>query len=484
MNIILINAPWINNDVEYGVKSGARWAMVRKKDRTMPFYAFPFYLAYAASYLQSKGFNVMLRDSIAIGETKEQALDFINKAKADFVLIETSTPSIFYDFDFCDSIKKMLPEITVALCGPHVTALPEEGFKKSKADYILTGEYEKALLDLVKSIEEKKDFSSIKGIAYNSGGKIIVNERAELFKNLDDLPFPIRNKDIIHKYNEPSCRNYPNLPVMTSRGCPFKCIFCLESKVFYGKPQFRFRSMENVMQEIELLINDYQVKEIFFDDTYFPLNRAKELAESILKKGFSVCWSCWIDRGASKDLLQLMKKAGCSGVKFGVESFSPDILKNAHKSVEFQQVNQLVKNCKKLGLFTHASYMFGLPGETKGSMDLTIKKAFELKTTTSQFSIATPLPGTDFYNIVKENGWLITDDWSKYEGAGTAVVAYPGVTAFDIEEGIKRVRKKKIISLISNPLALFAFLLKLLKMKGFTGLLKEIFSKMGFLFRK
>ena len=107
-----------------------------------------------------------------------------------------------------------------------------------------------------------------------------------------------------------------------------------------------------------------------------------------------------------------------------------------------------------------------------------------MKTTTSQFSIATPLPGIEFYDIVKEKGWLITDDWSKFEGAGTAVVAYPGLSAEDIEEGIKRVRKKKILSLMKNPLALMAFLLKLLKMKGFKGLLKEIFSKMGFLFKK
>ena len=484
MNIVLINAPWINNDIEYGVKSGARWAMVRKKDRTMPFYAFPFFLTYAASYLQSKGLSAVMRDSIALEETKEQALDFIRENKADFVLIETSTPSIAYDRDFCASVKKINPKIIVAFCGPHVTALPAEELEKSSADFVLIGEYEKALLQLIQNLIQGKEVSSINGIAYRDGDNITVNKRAELFENLDEMPFPLRDKAIIHKYNEPSCRNYPNLPVMTSRGCPFQCIFCLESKVFYGKPHFRFRSMDNVMKEIDVLIKDYQVKEIFFDDTYFPLQRARDLAEAILGQGFSVKWSCWIDRNAEYELLELMKKAGCTGVKFGVESFNPEILKKAHKNVTFENVLRLVKYCKKLGLFTHASYMFGLPGETKDSIDVTIQKAFELKTTTSQFSIATPLPGTDFYNIVKENGWLITDDWSKFEGAGTAVVAYPGLSAQDIEDSIKKVRKKKIISLIKNPPALTAFVIKLFKMKGFMGLLKELFSKAGFLFKK
>lgn len=484
MNIVLINTPWINNDIEYGVKSGARWAMVRKKDRTMPFYAFPFFLAYAASYLQKSGFPAVLRDSIALEETKEQALTFIKDQKADFVLIETSTPSIYYDYSFCDAVKDIYSDTKVALCGPHVTALPKEGLEKSRADYVLTGEYEKALLKIVHGLSSGEDVSETKGIAFRKGSEIILNERMDLFENLDDLPFPVRDKDIIHKYNEPSCRNYPNLPMMTSRGCPFQCTFCLESKVFYGKPHFRFRSMENVMEEVNILINDYHVKEIFFDDTYFPLSRARELAEAILSHDFQIKWSCWIDRSAEYELLSLMQKAGCTGVKFGVESFSPDILKNAHKKVEYDYVKRLVEYCKKLGLFTHASYMFGLPGETKESIDFSIQKAFELKTTTNQFSIATPLPGTEFYETVKEKGWLITDDWSKFEGAGTSVVAYPGLSAKDIEDSIKRVRKKKIFSLMKNPVALSAFLLKLMKMKGFKGLMKEIFSKMGFLFKK
>ncbi|MBN1521044.1 MAG: cobalamin-dependent protein, partial [Candidatus Aureabacteria bacterium] len=196
MKIVLINAPWINNKVEYGIKSGARWAMVRKKDRTMPFYAFPFYLSYAASYLQSHGFSAYLRDSIAIEETKEEALHFIKESQADFVLIETSTPSIFHDFDFCDSIKNMNPEVKVALCGPHVTALPKEALEKSRADFVLIGEYEASLLNLTGHIRDKKDPTTLKGIACRKDDEIIVNERMDLIENLDTLPFPFRDKSI------------------------------------------------------------------------------------------------------------------------------------------------------------------------------------------------------------------------------------------------------------------------------------------------
>ena len=199
MNIVLINAPWINNEIEYGVKSGARWAMVRKKDRTMPFYAFPFYLAYAASYLSSKGFNAYLRDSIALEETKEEALSFVKSCNADLVIIETSTPSISYDIEFCDEVKKLNPNIIVALTGPHATALPEEVLENSLCNYVLIGEYDSSLLELAIKIRDKKDTLSIKGLAYRTGSKTVVNERCELIKDLDALPFPIRDKAIIHK---------------------------------------------------------------------------------------------------------------------------------------------------------------------------------------------------------------------------------------------------------------------------------------------
>ncbi|WP_225769752.1 B12-binding domain-containing radical SAM protein [Inquilinus sp. Marseille-Q2685] len=385
MSVLLLNQPWIESEDEYGLRAGVRWAQIRKRDRSMPFYSFPYALACATSYLNANDVKAVLRDSIALGERKEQTLRHIADRDYDVVVLETSTASVEYDLGFCDAIKELRPEVTVCLSGQHATAMPEDVLRSSRADFVLIGEYEKTLLDLCRRLNAgQAPETQMKGLAYLREGQFINGGRREAL-DLGDLPPPYRDPLTVQKYSEPSARFFPNAAVMTSRGCSFQCTFCVEASLNYGWPsRFRYRPLENVREEILTLAADHGIKEIFFDDSFFTEKRAIEISELMGSLPVRLHWSCWIDRGISEETLRRMKRAGCSGVKFGVETFDPEIGLAARKKVRREAVEALVRRCRRAGLLTHASYVFGLPGETRQTLERTLQAAASLKTTSFQ----------------------------------------------------------------------------------------------------
>lgn len=482
MRVLLINQPWICTDKEYGLRSGVRWAMIRKRDRSMPYYAFPFPLAYAASYLRSKGIDSELRDSLALEESKEDALHYIAKEQFDVIVVETSTASISYDMAFCDAVKERCPGTLLCAAGQHSTALPDEVLSQSSVDVVLIGEYERSLHQVVDCLQRGTSWAHVPGISYRSLSRAVVNNGRAAPLSMDELPPPYRDKALIGKYNEPASRYYPNLPMMTSRGCSFKCTFCVEATLNYGpKSTFRYRSLDKVIEEMRVLVDEYGIREIFFDDAFFTSRRAEDVANAILKSGLSVHWSCWIDRTVSEETLRLMKRSGCSSVKFGVETFDERIGSNARKHVFPAIVKTLVERCHRVGLLTHATYVFGLPGETPETLEHTLQTAMALGTSSTQFSIATPLPGTEFFNQAKANGWLTTFDWSKYEGQSSAVLKYDRLTPRDLENAMVRVRKLKMLRLLRQPKLLVLFVIKMIRMMGVRKFLNDITQKSLFM---
>ncbi len=480
MKVLLMNPPWINNDKEYGLRAGVRWPMIRKRDRSMPFFAFPFFLAYGTSYLRSKGVEAHLHDSITLEESHADGLKYVLNNNFDLVVLETSTPSFYKDIVFCADIKKNSPQTHICFSGQHATGCPEEALRKSKADFVLIGEYEKTLLELVSSLEHKRETKNIKGLAFLDGDHFVSNGRNDLI-TMEELPFPYRDPQVIGRYNEPFAKSYPNLPMITSRGCSYRCKFCVEALLLYGPTNFRYTPIPKVVEEIQILKNDLSVKEIFFDDAFFTFRRAEAVAKAILEHRIQIHWSCWIDRNTPKSILELLKASGCTGVKFGVETFNEAIGLQALKKVNANSVETLVQHCNELGILTHATYVIGLPGETKETLKHTLKKAMELNTTSYQFSIATPLPGTQFFDEAREKGWLKTEDWSQYEGQNSVVLRYDDLEPSDITGAMDWVRKQKMLRLVRHPLHLSFFLWKLLKMKGFFGLVKDLWFRLHFL---
>ncbi|MBI4436413.1 MAG: radical SAM protein [Candidatus Omnitrophica bacterium] len=480
MKILLLNSPWVQTKTQYGVKAGSRWANIRNLKQNIMHYPFPFTLAYACSFLKSKGYEAVIKDAIAEGLSLDETMEFATQFRPEVVVLETCTPSIDTDLKFAERLKEAF-STTIILSGNHATAVPEQVLQNKAADFVILGnEFEFVLLEL---LEHPDNYKEIKGIAFRENGEIRVNERRELIKDLDILPYPERDSLPLHKYNDPFCKDYPNLPIISSRGCPFTCIFCLEPYVFYERSSLRTRSAKCVVDEMVCLVDKYQMKEPYFDDASFTnsMKSAREISQEILRRGLKMQWSCMGDPRADYETLKIMKEAGCVGLKFGVESADPQIRKTIQKPTTLEQVKNFVNACNRLGLYSHGTYMLGLPGETKESMYKTIDFAFSLNSTTCQFSIATPLPGTKYYEMAEKNDWLMTKDWSKYEGAGSSIIRVPGLTAEEILAAMKTVKKKRILQTLKRPRIGFNYLWKLYKMRGFVGTLEEIFQKTWFL---
>ncbi len=480
MKILLLNSPWINNTCEYGIKAGTRWAAKRRKGSSMPYFPFPYFLASAAAVLKKAGLEAHIKDAIAEEITKEECMAYIEKLQPDIVIIEAFTPSIYEDLAFMKEVKERINCLTV-FCGAHATALPEEILKNSFMDFVFLGEFDYTLRELTDFVSRgRTDFDKIYGLAYRQENEIKLNPRRKPIQNLDELPFPERDELPMHKYTEPFSRYYPNAKITTSRGCPHNCIFCIEP-VMYGEHVYRKRSVKLVIDEIRLLRDKYKLKEVYFDDPLFTIPRAVEIAEGILNNNLKMAWSCWMDWKVSVEQLKLLKKSGCIGIKFGIESSSSEILDTANKLVNIDKIKKLIRTCKDLGMLRHGSFMFGLPGETTRTLKSTMELAFSLDLTSCQLAIATPLPGTPFYRMAKENGCLVTDDWSKFEPHYSSVVSYPACKKEEIESVIEQAREKKIKQLFKNPLVMFRYAVKLCKIKGFKGFMKEFFCRISFL---
>jgi len=485
MKVLLANPPWINDKEYIGIRAGSRWPHLRMKKESLPYFPFPFSLAYAAAVLKKEnphthgiGMGVYLKDCIAEEIDKDKFLDILTRLTPDIVVFETSTPSIENDLEYTRLVKDKFKTITI-LCGPHATAMPEEMLKNPYVDYVMLGEYEYVLRDLIKAIEKGQDTSSIKGVCSKNNGKIVINERAPLIEELDNLPYPVRENSLMNKYVDGFCKHIPNVQMITSRGCPYKCIFCLEPSVYYGKPNYRVRSPQSVVDEMEYLVRNFKAREIYFDDSSFSIDqtRVKEICREIIKRKLKVYWSCMADAKLRDDTLRMMKKANCVGLKFGVESADPKLLENINKQIKLEEVKNLVRTCRKVGIESHATYAFGLPGETKQTLKKTIDFAFSLGTDTAQFSVAIPYPGTLFYRMAKENNWLITDRWSDFDGQKISVVEYPDLKKEDILSSMQYCRKKIVLKTIKNPRLLMQYLIWIKRYSGFRGLISTLASK-------
>ncbi|MFH1868944.1 MAG: radical SAM protein [Candidatus Omnitrophota bacterium] len=328
---------------------------------------------------------------------------------------------------------------------------------------------------------KRKDFHNVKGLAYKDRTDIKINQRRPGAKNLDEIPFPETDELPMYKYNEPVSRNYPNARVVTSRGCSYGCMFCVEPLM--TNRIYRKRSVGLVVEEIKMLIEKYNVKEIFFDDALFTIPRAKEIAKALSENGIKISWTCWMDWRISLDDLRIIKKSGCSAIKFGVESSDSKILESLGKPIYIDNIRRLVKDCKKAGILSHGSFMLGLPGETAESMKDTVDLAFSLGLNSCQFTVATPLPGTQFYKEVSEKGWLATHDWSKFESVASPVVEYPNCTREDIISAVEEVRRRKVKQFLKNPINALLYIWKLVRIKGVRDFTDDFLTKARFVFK-
>lgn len=334
----------------------------------------PLGMAWITSYLQSNGISTELVD-LQISEENVESI--ITKHKPKIVGIGGTSHTRYESFSIAKKIKEINPVIKIIYGGSHATFTAENTLSHiPEIDIIIRGEGEIAMRQTAERIlSENHDLTGIRGISYRNNSLIVHNKEVERIKNLDILPFPYRDPEAIKRYNLLlDFLDVPAASVITSRGCPVNCSFCSASAMF--GTQLTFRSAKNVVDEIEILLKEYNYRGIKFFDSTFTLNKnhVEAICAEIERRKLKFPWECEIRaNGMSFDLLRIMRNAGCYYVDFGVESASQSVLKTMHKGITIEQVENIFRWTKELGIYTKVFFTFGHIEETYNDACATVE---------------------------------------------------------------------------------------------------------------
>lgn len=400
-------------------------------------------LGYLAGALLDAGYRADIYDGAVEDETLDARL---TREHFDVVGISSPTPLIYEAWDYARTAKEH-GAVTI-LGGPHPTLMPDESMQRGEVDFVARGEGEETLVEFAQAIERGasgKAWTRVKGLSWKDAeGKIQHNVARPLQADLNAIPLPAYHLFKINRYTnlqpltdglDPHARAYT---ILTSRGCPYKCTYC--SKPITGDT-WRARSVENVLREWKMLVEDLGATEIGITDDIWNLNleRAKDLCRGLIEWGLNTV--PWVTIHGMKvnhtdaELFRLMKQAGCRRVGFGVESGDEDILKRVvKKSQTFEQVRGAFRNAKAAGLQTMGFFIYGMPGENEATMEKTTRLALELDPDLAHFMIASPYPGTVLWDTVQREGTLYAKDWGELAiQSDHAHFDFPGMDARLVE---------------------------------------------------
>lgn len=450
MHIVFINPPF---KAEYGKFSRESRSPAITKSGAL---YYPLWLIYAAAYCKKHGHKVDFIDAPAKPLNEEQTLEKVKAlASSDehlLFVLNTSTPSIKSDVMFGTALKELYPYSYITLVGTHPTACPEETLGYSTAiDAIAMGEFDYSVKELADTLDKGGDPAESRGLFVRKEGGFVRTPAMPVIHDMDDIPFAAEfiKENLDEKDYFFAAATYPSVQIFTGRGCPCFCSFCVYPQIMHGR-KFRARTPENVVEEFEYIAANFpDVKEVVIEDDTFTINkeRVKKISRLLIEKKLNkrLKWLCNA-RVNTLDLetMKLMKKAGCRLIIPGIESGSQEILDNIKKGITLQQIHSYVANAKKAGLLIHACYMVGNDGETKQTMEDTLKLALKLNTDTAQFFPLIPYPGTDAYNLARSNGYITLeyDQYCKEDGTHNTLLNLPGLSAEEMVEFCNLARKK------------------------------------------
>jgi len=453
MRIYLLNPPYIENFVRCG-----RWQGVTARGGTL---YYPIWLAYAAGVLEKIGHEIRLVDAVAWRWDKNKVLEDARKFKPDLVVLDSNFSSLQNDIEVATLVKENTGAISV-IVGPPASQFPEK-ILNNGIDIVARFEYDFTLSDIAETIDKNSDFTNIRGISHRKNGRVIHNPDRDFTSSeeLDRIPFVSRvYKDHLNiKDYFLNHALYPMVQIFTGRGCPNRCTFCSWPKTLMGR-KYRVRSVQNVADEFEFVTNELpEVKEIFIEDDTFTINkkRVKQFCEEIKRRRIDISWGCQSRADLDYERMKAMKEAGCRLLDVGYESGSDEILKNIKKGITVNQLREFTKNAKKAGLKILADFVIGFPGETKETAEQMIRFIKEIKPDLLQVAVATPIPGTEFYDYVKENGFLLVEDLEESldeEGFQKCIISYPEFTKEDIENYVDRALKEYYLNPSYIPIAM------------------------------
>jgi len=415
LKTLFLNPPSFEN---FDGGASSRWPATREIES----YWYPVWLAYPAGMLEGSRLLDAAPHHVNAAETIELSKQY------EFLVLFTSTPGYPGDIQLVTKMKEVNPKLKVAFVGPHVTTLPERSLNECRAiDFVCRREFDYSVVEYANG----SPLSEIKGISYrDASGKVVHNPDRPDIQDLDALPnvTDVYYRDLdVRRYNVPFLL-YPFVALYSTRGCPAQCTFCLWPQTLSGHA-WRKRSSDNIAREMAQAKEYWPlVKEYFFDDDTFNIQKARTVELCSKLKPLNLTWSCTSRVTTDFETLKAQKEAGCRLLIVGYESGDPQVLKNVKKGATVERARQFTKDTKKLGLLVHGDFILGLPGESRESIRNTINFAKELDVETIQVSIAHAYPGTEMYDYAKQNGFIVGNE-RMVDDAGhqVAQIQYPGL---------------------------------------------------------
>ncbi|MDR1115292.1 MAG: B12-binding domain-containing radical SAM protein [Tannerella sp.] len=396
-----------------------------------------------------KEHDVRYRDFVLEEKNEKQLMRFLVDDESDCYMLWCVNLSLETDLKTIQHIREYHPETWIVAIGPGVTYYTA---KLLTDEYVIVvrGEPEMTVQELIGSISKGGNFGLIKGISFLKNGCVHHNPTRELIKNLDCLPFPARHFIEKYPFTNPKLKIHPYTTVLTSRNCPYKCIYCVPSSLTFAreiefkkendrKPPVSYRSVENIIEELDMLATKGYRAVTFIDDNFITTTkRLRPVCECLKKHEFS--WGCQARADAiTEDIAWILHDADCGFVDLGVESFNDDILLYIRKGITSRQIYEGIEWLSKYNVPVKLNILIGTsPLETKETIKDTLRKARALKVSQVMFNIVAPFPGTAFYNLARENGWIVGGDYTPTDVQHHSILNYPSLSSKEMEKMLFR----------------------------------------------
>jgi len=369
----------------------------------------------------------------------DQSVDDVLKIARDYevAVIHTSAPTLKGDATLAEALKSQNRDISVGLVGAHAAVLPDQTLAASEAiDWVGRKEFDYTCRDVAAGMSLDK----VDGLSFRRDGKAVHNAERAMIQSFDDLPsvMDVYKRDLEIERYYIGYLQHPYVSHYTGRGCPAQCTFCLWPQTVGGH-KYRARTPQAVAREMEHARTLFpQVKEFFFDDDTFTAYapRAREIAVELGKLG--ITWSCNARANVSYETLKTMRDNGLRLLLVGYESGNQGILDNIKKGIRLEEAREFTKNCHKLGITIHGTFILGLPGETPETIKQTVEFAKELDVFSIQVSLAAPYPGTELYRQAMENGWFHGGSLVNDTGTQIAALEYDGLSKEEIFAAVEK----------------------------------------------
>lgn len=462
MDIVFINPPLTLKE---------RFGKFAPAGNIMP----PLGLCYLAAVCRAQGFCTSIIDAPAEGLDTAQVKERILQMRPRFVGVTATTLSIMNAAGLASAVKKEAADILTVIGGPHLSSVPEQTMERySSFDFGVIGEGESTIIELIDSIQGRRNIEDVKGIIYQSPDGLRKTTARKNITDLDKLPMPawdmLPNYPHVYKPLEIALSNRLQGSIITSRGCPYECSYC--SRSVFGRV-VRYHSIDRSMEMILHQYHQYHVRDLeIYDDTLIlSQERIRQLCRRLIAEKLDLIWSCNSTIGSvNRETLKLMKEAGCWKIGFGIESANPDILKMMNKHLNLDQAREVLRASREAGLVNRGYFIIGFPTETRDTIKRTINFAKEAALDIVQFNSFTPLPGSPVCDGIGRYG-TFDDRWDKMNFIHSVFIP----NGFD-RQGLERAIELAYREFYLRPRTAVFFLKRIKNLHSLWALLKNFVS--------